>query len=76
MKKIDIKSLLQLTEYGKDVMVNGWVRTKRGSKNVAFIAMNDGSTIKNIQIVVEINAGNEKLLGSIHTGAALSVVGE
>ena len=71
VKKLDIKALLQSSEIGKEVNVKGWVRTKRGSKNVAFIAMNDGSTIKNIQIVVEINSENEKVLSSVHTGAAL-----
>ncbi len=76
MKKSDIKALLQLTEYGKEVTVNGWVRTKRSSKNVAFIAMNDGSTIKNIQVVVEMNPEFEKILANVHTGAALSVTGE
>ena len=76
MKRLDIKALLQSSEIGKEVVVKGWVRTKRGSKNVAFIAMNDGSTIKNIQIVVEISAENEKVLSDIHTGAALSVSGE
>jgi len=54
----------------------GWVRTKRASKNVAFIAMNDGSTIKNVQIVVEMNADFEKILENIHTGAALSINGK
>ena len=76
VKKLDIKALLQSSEIGKEVNVKGWVRTKRGSKNVAFIAMNDGSTIKNIQIVVEINSENEKVLSKVHTGAALSVSGE
>ncbi|MCB2207078.1 MAG: asparagine--tRNA ligase [Bacteroidetes bacterium] len=76
MKKLDIKALLKLTEYGKEVTVNGWVRTKRASKNVAFIAMNDGSTIKNIQVVVEMNPEFEKILANVHTGAALSVTGE
>ena len=54
----------------------GWVRTKRASKNVAFIAMNDGSTIKNVQIVVEMNDEFEKILENIHTGAALSITGK
>ncbi len=76
VKRLDIKALLQSSEIGKEVVVKGWVRTKRGSKNVAFIAMNDGSTIKNIQIVVEINSENEKVLSNVHTGAALSVSGE
>lgn len=76
MKRTEIKSLLQSTEFGKLVNVKGWVRTKRASKNVAFIALNDGSTIKNIQIVVAADEENQKLLDKIHTGAALSVDGE
>ncbi len=75
MKRIEINELLKSTEAGSVVNVKGWVRTKRGSKNVAFIALNDGSTINNIQIVVEMNEENEKLLEHIHTGAALSVDG-
>jgi asparaginyl-tRNA synthetase len=75
VKKLDIKALLQFTEFGKEVVVNGWVRTKRSSKNVAFIAMNDGSTIKNIQVVVEMTPEFEKVLADVHTGAGLSVTG-
>ena len=76
VKRTEIKTLLQSTSYGNEVNVKGWVRTKRGSKNVAFIALNDGSTIKNVQVVVEVNPENEKILDRIHTGAALSVDGE
>jgi len=75
VKRTEIKTLLQSTDYGNTVNVKGWVRTKRGSKNVAFIALNDGSTIKNIQIVAEIDAETEKTLDKIHTGTALSVDG-
>lgn len=75
MKRTEIKTLLQSTGYGKEVNVKGWVRTKRGSKHVAFITLNDGSTIKNIQIVAEITPETEKTLDKIHTGAALSVDG-
>ncbi len=75
MKRTEIKYLLELTDFGKDVNVKGWVRTKRGSKNVAFIALNDGSTIKNVQVVVEMDAEAEKVLEHVHTGAALSVDG-
>lgn len=63
------------TDYGKEVNLKGWVRTKRGSKNVAFIALNDGSTIKNVQVVVELNPEMESVLEKIHTGAALSIDG-
>lgn len=76
MKRTEIKTLLQSTGYGKEVNVKGWVRTKRASKNVAFIALNDGSTIKNIQIVAAVNPETEKTLDKIHTGAALSVNGQ
>ena len=76
MKRTEIKEILQRNDFGTDVMVMGWVRTKRSSKNVAFIAMNDGSTIKNVQVVVEMNDDFEKLLENVHTGAALSVEGK
>jgi len=71
-----IKELLNSNEYDTNVVVKGWVRTKRGSKNVAFIALNDGSTINNIQIVVDVNSENEEKLAKIHTGASLSVEGK
>ena len=75
MKRIEINELLKSTEAGREINVKGWVRTKRGSKNVSFIALNDGSTINNIQVVVEMSVENDKLLERIHTGAALSVDG-
>ena len=50
-----IAELLQSTPAGSEVTAKGWVRTKRGNKNVAFIALNDGSIIHNIQIVVDVN---------------------
>ncbi|MCF6342975.1 MAG: asparagine--tRNA ligase [Bacteroidales bacterium] len=76
MKRTEIKELLERDDFGNKVTVKGWVRTKRGSKNVSFIALNDGSTIKNVQIVVEMSAAMEPLIDKIHTGAALSVNGE
>lgn len=76
MKRTEIKKILQRNDFGTDIKVMGWVRTKRSSKNVAFIALNDGSTIKNIQVVVEMTDDFEKLLENVHTGAALSVVGK
>ena len=53
MKRTKIIDVLESTEYGKEVTVMGWVRTHRSSKAVDFIALNDGSTIKNVQIVVD-----------------------
>ncbi len=75
MDRYEIKTLLASTDYGKKINVKGWVRTKRGSKNVAFIALNDGTTIKNLQVVVDMNPEVEKILERVHTGAALSIDG-
>ncbi len=59
-----------------EINVKGWVRTRRGNKNVAFIALNDGSLIHNIQVVVDVQAfQNDELLRSITTGACISVNG-
>ena len=57
------------------VNVKGWVRTRRGSKQVNFIALNDGSTINNVQIVVDLGNFDEEMLKEITTGACLSVNG-
>ena len=59
-----------------DITVKGWVRTKRGNKNVAFIALNDGSTINNIQIVCDVANFEEELLKQITTGACICVKGD
>ncbi|MDM8160314.1 asparagine--tRNA ligase [Labilibaculum sp. K2S] len=75
-KRIKIKKLLVSNEVGSEVNVKGWVRTKRGNKQINFIALNDGSTIQNLQIVVDVPNFNEDLLKKISTGAAISVVGE
>lgn len=61
---------------GKDVLAKGWVRTKRGNKNVAFIALNDGSTVNNIQVVCDANNFSEELLKNITTGACIAVKGK
>lgn len=71
-----IKSLLNSTEARAEVKVQGWVRTKRGSKNVSFISLNDGSCIDNIQVVAEASLFSEELLATINTGASLRVTGE
>ena len=70
-----VKDLLK-SEAGKDVLAKGWVRTKRGNKNVAFIALNDGSTINNIQIVVDKTPENEAVLAKVTTGACIAVWGK
>ena len=75
MKRTEIKDLLKSVEVGAKINVKGWVRTKRGSKNVAFIALNDGSTIHNIQIVVDFENIEESILADVTTGASISVNG-
>lgn len=69
-----VKDLLAMNA-GCDVLAKGWVRTKRGNKEIAFIALNDGSTIKNIQIVVDKNGTTEPILQKIGTGACIAVKG-
>ncbi len=69
-----VKDLLGM-EAGREVQAKGWVRTKRGNKEIAFIALNDGSTIKNVQIVVDKNADTEPVLAKIGTGACIGVRG-
>lgn len=69
-----VKDLLQM-EAGKEVLAKGWVRTKRGNKEIAFIALNDGSTIRNIQIVVDKTPETETVLKRITTGACIAVQG-
>lgn len=78
MEKISrtkIVDLLKRTDFGAKVNVKGWVRTRRGSKKVNFIALNDGSTINNVQLVVDLEHFDEELLKKITTGACLSVNG-
>lgn len=75
MKRTKVVDALVSTDFGKDINVKGWVRSHRSSKAVDFIALNDGSTIKNIQIVVDPSLVDADLLKSITTGACVSVVG-
>ena len=71
-----IVDVLKSEAYGTTVNVKGWVRTRRGSKQVSFIALNDGSTINNVQIVVDVEKLGEEYLKPITTGACISVNGE
>ena len=75
-QRLRIKELLRGELVGQSVCVKGWVRTKRGNKAVSFIALNDGSTIHNIQIVADNDKFEASLLSKITTGASLSIVGE
>ena len=75
MKRTKIIDALKRTDFGSEITVKGWVRSKRGSKGIFFIALNDGSTIKNIQIVGEDQNFTEETVKLITTGACLSVTG-
>ncbi|MCH5225924.1 MAG: asparagine--tRNA ligase [Muribaculaceae bacterium] len=78
MKKKTIKEILKDSEglVGKEIDVKGWVRTRRGNKNVQFVALNDGSTINNLQIVFDLSKFSEEELKSITTGSSIHVKGE
>ncbi|MEQ8712226.1 MAG: asparagine--tRNA ligase, partial [Cyclobacteriaceae bacterium] len=75
-KRTKIIKALTDAEVGQEVTVKGWVRTKRASKNVAFVALNDGSTIHNLQIVVSPEQFDEELISKITTGACISATGK
>src|SRR5688572_4240538 len=77
MTRTNVKKLLAATELvGQDVLVKGWVRTKRGNKFVSFIAVNDGSTINNIQVVADAEKFPEESLKEVTTGACIAVTGK
>jgi len=76
MTRTVISTALKSTDFGADVNIKGWVRTRRGNKNVSFIALNDGSTINNIQVVVDNEKFGEEYLKPITTGACFSVTGK
>ncbi len=75
MTRTIIADALKSTDYGKTINIKGWVRTRRGNKNVSFIALNDGSTINNVQIVVDNEKFGEEYLKPITTGACISATG-
>ena len=74
MKRTKISEALK-TSFGQDINLKGWVRTRRGNRNVSFVALNDGSTINNIQIVIDIAQFGEEFLKPITNGASISVTG-
>ena len=75
MKRTKVVDALKSTAYGEDICIKGWVRTHRSSKAVDFIAVNDGSTIKNIQIVVDNGVVDDDTLKQVTTGACICVEG-
>ena len=76
LKRTKIADIFNPALINTTVCVKGWVRTRRGNKHVNFIALNDGSTIKNIQVVVDLANFDEEILKPITTGASLCVVGK
>ena len=70
-----IKQILKSPNIDQELTISGWVRTRRGSKNVSFIALNDGSTIRNLQIVAESTVFNEEIIKKINTGACIRAKG-
>lgn len=73
--RVKVAELLK-SKPGKEILVKGWVRTKRGNKNISFVALNDGSTINNIQVVFDMNLFSEDALKPVTTGACIAVKGE
>ncbi len=76
MKGLTIKEILMLDTENVEVIVRGWVRNRRGSKNVGFIAMNDGSTMDMVQVVVDFEKLGESVMDGVTVGAALEVHGK
>ena len=76
IRRTKVVDVLTRTDFGAVVNVKGWVRTHRSSKAVDFIALNDGSTIKNVQIVVDPSAFDENTLKQITTGTCISATGK
>lgn len=76
MKRSTVKQLLKSDPVGEDVLVKGWVRTRRGNKNVQFIALNDGSIVHHIQIVADMSVFSEAELKPVTTGSCIEVIGK
>jgi asparaginyl-tRNA synthetase len=74
-ERIKIKALLECGKPGQEVLLGGWVRTKRISKNVAFVTLNDGSTLQNLQVVLNPEKMDLSVLDDVYTGASLKIRG-
>lgn len=75
-KRTKIATLLKSTQLDVEVVVKGWVRTKRGNRQISFIALNDGSSLNSIQVVADPNIIGEEVLKDITTGASIAARGE
>ncbi len=71
-----VVELLKGESLNKEITVKGWVRTKRGNKKIAFIAVNDGSTINNIQVVADLSTFDEEVMKNVTTGSCIRVDGK
>ena len=75
VKRTEIKTVFSSNEIGKEIVVKGWVRNYRGNNFVMFVALNDGSSLQNLQIVIDIEKFDAALLKKITVGCSLSIVG-
>lgn len=75
LKRTKIVSLLEADQPIEKVLVKGWVRTRRDAKDFSFIELNDGSSLKNIQIIANNNLSNYEEVKKITTGSSLAVTG-
>lgn len=75
MKRTKISEIFEPSLIGSEVSVKGWVRTRRGNKNVQFVALNDGSTVRNLQIVFDLSKFSEDNLRAVTTGSSIHVTG-
>ena len=73
--RTQVRALLKSTDYGTEIFIQGWVRTRRGNKQVSFIALNDGSVIHNIQVVADMSKFTEEELKGVTTGSCIAVSG-
>lgn len=77
MKRTSVKDLLTTPALvGTEVEAKGWVRTRRGNKHVQFIQLNDGSSVNNIQIVLDMSRFTDEQLKPVTTGASIRVTGK
>lgn len=76
LRRTKISTLLQTDSFDREVLVKGWVRTKRGNKHVNFIALNDGSSINSMQVVADPTVISEDILKRVTTGASIGVKGK
>ena len=76
MKRSTVKELLNSTKTDRDVLLMGWVRTRRGNNQVAFIAVNDGTIIHSIQVVAELASFPEEIMKRVTTGSSIRETGK